>query len=374
MKEVATGNASQEQLRIFQRHIDELQKQIKEEREAEEKRAREAEAAAKIREDAIQYDGATDSRPESPMPQPQQGTLQSSHPGQQHPYTPSQQPNGTLQPYHHPQPQQHRPWIPPPPPSRHPVILAFATPGASDDRFLFPQNAILEPLSAHHLLASFIITRKGHEAADPTALDPEKEYWQPITLMLEVKYGLEDLPMYVKKWVNPADEVRKHMEDIMAKCERAPETHLALRLPIKAAASAAETEESGLSKEATPVSVSHVEGKFKSKSNVKYIKKPSTATRISSNPSDSASATNKPGGDVKKKGGEERKVAAAPPAVTDEKEQNTTSDPSASSKDKEGQALGNGLPNEKGEENTENGRPRRTLRKSVRISEGDVGR
>ncbi|KXL41673.1 hypothetical protein M433DRAFT_150370 [Acidomyces richmondensis BFW] len=375
MKEVATGNASQEQLRVFQRHIDELQRQIKEEREAEERRAREAEAAAKLREDITQYDGANDAQPESPMPPPQQGTSQPCRPVHQHPYAPSQQPNGTVQAYQHPLPlpQQPRPWIPPPPPPRHPVILSFAIPGASDDRFLFPQNAILEPLSAHHLLASFIITCKGRDAADSTALDPEKEYWQPITLMLEVKYGLEDLPVYVKKWVNPADEVRKHMEDIMAKCERAPETYLALRLPLKGAASAAETEESGHSKEDTPVSVSHIEEKSKSKSSVKYVKKPSSATKISSNPSDSAGTTKKAESDAKK-GGEEDRVVAAPSGETAEKGQNTTSGTSASPVNKLGQVPSSGPSNEKGEEKTESERPRRNLRKSVRISEGEAGR
>ena len=218
MKEVATGNASQDQLKIFQAHIDELTDLINDKKKKEEEEAA-AEEAAKVtpqQNDSIQYDGANDT------------------PYQQHPYPPV----------------YHQPWSPAPPPpptpTSLPVILAFQTPGATEDRFLFPRTSILETLSPQHLLASFIVTRKGRDAADSTNLDPETEYWQPVTLMVEVAYNREHILDCVRRWVKPAEEVKKEMEEIMGRCTRAPEGFLALRLPFKGGKDAVEVEDSGL--------------------------------------------------------------------------------------------------------------------------------
>ncbi|KAH9825638.1 hypothetical protein Tdes44962_MAKER04080 [Teratosphaeria destructans] len=355
MKEVATGNASQDQLKVFQRHIDELQQQIKQEKEAE--------AKAKASEDVIQYDGPADFKPNqqnhvtgqqyTPQPQAQQ------RPATQ-PYTPTQRQPVAPAPYQPPQAQK---WIPEPAPARHAVILAFNTPGAIEDRFLFPQYSILESLSKNHLLASFLVTRKGRHAADTGGLDPVKEYWQPVTLMLEVKFGLEELPEFVKKWVKPADEVRKHMEAVMARSERAPESHLMMRLPVKAAAPGDVTENSAAIKEITPVS-SAVDEKARSKPNIKYVKK---ATAPKSTPSATpVSSAKKP---VKKPSlagataGKDEKKPSTPVTVEAEKEQKATA-----SANVDGEAKTAGAPAER--EKTESGRPKRAVRKSVRISEG----
>lgn len=129
--------------------------------------------------------------------------------------------------------------------------MAFTSAGATEDRFLFPQHSILESLSPQHTLASFIVTKKGREAIDAKDLDPDIEYWQPVTIMVEVAYGREEILRCIQRWVKPADTVRTHMQEIMDRCTRAPETYLAMRLPLRGSA-AAEYEDPALLRDATP--------------------------------------------------------------------------------------------------------------------------
>jgi hypothetical protein len=359
MREVATGLASQDQLKIFQKHIDELQKQIQEEKAAEDAREaalekqRQLAATVQPKEEVIQYDGPT-SRTGTPTPIQQQQAQAQYHAQQQ--AQAHRQNHPAYQPY---APQQQT--YAPPPPQEYPVILQFTTPGATEDRFLFPRYSILERLSPHHWLASFIITRRGSQAIDASngiggALDPMKEYWQPVTMMLEVKVGLEELPGHVRRWVKPADEVRKHMEETMARCEQAPMGFLALRLPIKGSAAAADSEKEsvdGVSKEGTPVSTVEEKGK---KSNVKYVKKaPASALK---------SATSAPLVDKKgrneKEGGERDGDGPVTPAA------DIATNAGGNKGDESNIMAGDGPQND----TTESGRPRRTMRKSVRISEG----
>ena len=334
MKEVATGNATPDQLKIFQGHIDELTKITNERKKEEEKEeAAAAAAAAKVeaqQSEMIQYDGPADSVP---------GQQQTS----QRPYQPPQQPIY----------QQQQAWTAPPPPpapTSLPVVLTFTTPGATEDRFLFPQHSILEALSQQHLLASFIVTRKGREAADPTGLDPNTEYWQPVTLMVEVAYSREAILDNVRRWVKPAEEVRKHMEGVMRRCMKAPDAYLALRLPYKGTTMAETAEDMEMAELATPV-VQMIEEKVKPKSNVKYIKK-AAAAAMKGAPEAKTTGETKEGD----------KVTAAPmstPAQTAPAEQNDTSTIAANA---DGTAAAS--------ETTETGRPKRAVRKSVRISEG----
>ncbi|KAI7297310.1 hypothetical protein KC315_g18519, partial [Hortaea werneckii] len=224
MKEVAAGNASAQQLGVFQKHIDELQRQIKEEqdaKEAEEKRkAKETELAKSQakKEEGGRDEGTGDrskgSTPLPPAPRPlqqqqqqqqqppsqQANTPQTRPPPAQQPYTPpiqpqqtnpqlpqqsashptgpvQQPPKPTLTPTtttisQNPSPavpspstQQFKPPPPQPPPGPPPVILSFSTPNSTEDRFLFPRTAILERLTDNHHLVSFLVTRKGSEAA-----------------------------------------------------------------------------------------------------------------------------------------------------------------------------------------------------------------
>lgn len=223
MREVATGKASQDQLKIFQRHIDELtaviQAQKAKDEEEERKRANQSRA---------KYEAATEGRAAT-QAQPTQQHPRPYAPPQQIAYTPPQ------------------PYVPPPPPPPGEVVFAFTTPDASGDRFLFPQHCILELLTPQHMLASFMVARKGRSA---TGLEADEEHWTPITLMVEVAYGRERILADVQRWVKSADDVREHMKAIMERCERAPDEHLAFRLPFKGLAG---SEFEGSSHGASPV-------------------------------------------------------------------------------------------------------------------------
>lgn len=321
MKQVATGNATQDQLRIFQRHIDELTGIIQKQNQDEE----DQKAKAPQSSDTIQYDGAGDSKPVmSTQIQPIQPN-------------PSIQRQPVPSPYPQPQPalyQQQAPAWTPPTSTTNAVLLSFAGAGGSEDRFLFPQYGILEALSPQHLLISFMVTKKGREAADSTGLEPDKEYWQPVTMMMEVMYGKEEILNCVRKWVKPEDEVRRHMEDVMKRCERAPLSYLALRLPFKSAASLPESEDA--SKETTPA----VEEKVKPKAAVGTKKRASLLAKSAMEPAKS--------------------TAEAPISSASASAAQTLDGVS------EMKAAGEG-----GQPDTpESGRPRRAVRKSVRISEG----
>lgn len=335
MKEVATGNATQDQLKIFQKHIDELTAIIQKQKKDEEDRAAREQQQANM----IQYDGAADMKPHPPA----------QHPIQPHQPQHSQQPR---QPYPVPQPpapnyQNQQPTWTPPPPTNMPVLLQFTTQGACEDRFLFPQYSILESLSPQHLLVSFMLLREGREAVDTTGLELDKEYWTPITMMIEVAYGREEIMNCIRRWCKPAEEVRKWMEDSMKRCQRAPESYLALRLPFK---STAATESEDVSKEATPVVAEKLKAK---KSAVKSVKKtattPASKTATPDNKEESitvGSAVNAPA-----------KEAAASTAVAEAV---------ALKKEDGAPQVGDAVQPDA----IESGRPRRATRKSVRISEG----
>ena len=354
MKEVATGNATQDQLKVFQGHIDDLTKIINEKKKNEEESTSSTTKTGQG--EMIRYDGPADS---------------ASHPAAA-PATPAQQqPRPPYQPqqplYQHQQPA----WTPPPPPApppaptNLPVILQFTTPGATEDRFLFPQHCILESLSPQHLLASFIATRRASALPSTTvsdlALDPQKEYWQPITLMVEVAYNREHLLELVKRWVKPADEVRKHMEEVMGRCERAPDRYLALRLPHKGSVLAADADELAVVEAAALQEREREKEKEKERKNVKYVKK------------GSGSGVATP---VGKKGTVLEGVKGVVPG-TPATNGTTAQTPGANEGVKEetasasaGTGAGEGEKKAEGEQaTTESGRPRRTTRKSVRISE-----
>ncbi|KAJ6125109.1 hypothetical protein N7471_012426 [Penicillium samsonianum] len=76
-----------------------------------------------------------------------------------------------------------------------------------------------------------------------------KEYWQPVTFRIHAPNAkiLEPLARVVK----PADEVRKYMNDIMDRAERAPDGYLAMRLPREATSESFE-------KDGTPASSGNV--------------------------------------------------------------------------------------------------------------------
>lgn len=335
MKEVATGNATQDQLKIFQRHIDELTGIISKQKGDDDDQR----SSGRPDSNAIQYDGPADAKPQPPPPILQAAPPLPKQPPQSRPAVSTPQ----APPAYHQQPT----WATPPPvQTSFPVMLDFSkkTPGGSEDRFLFPQHSVLENLSGQHLLVSFIVTKYGREAADPTGLDPDKQYWQPVTMMVEVAYTREEILSCIRRWVKPLEDVRKHMEETMRTCTRAPETFLAMRLPVKGAVP--EVEEAP--KEATPL----VEDKpSRPKSTVKYVKRSSM--------SKTAAAPSKKPNEIPKEqsNGTTNATPVPSPAPPTEKSDTAASKPAT---DEAADAP----------DSNETGRPRRAVRKSVRISEG----
>ena len=210
MKIVATGQADPEQLRRFQRHIDELNVIIQSQKTQAQ--------AQQVASPAMTPVSSGPSRVSTP--QIQQPPMQSQ--------------------VHHPQPQpQQRPIAIPPAQRRpavtpnYPVVIEFAGLGASQDRFLFPPYSIVEPLGTLSVLASFLVFRKGSQAADPSLVDAEVEYFEPVTVKIDVEPRHREILEYMKRSVRPQEEVRQYMEEKMRTCKRAPNRALPLRLPLR---------------------------------------------------------------------------------------------------------------------------------------------
>jgi hypothetical protein len=135
-------------------------------------------------------------------------------------------------PQQHPQ-YQHQPPPPPRYPS-YPIVLEFQGPGASPDRFRFPEYTILEFLNSYKMLASFLVIRKGRDVSPQ--LDPDTEYYEPVTMTIsvpEARSPTRDVLQFITRCVKPADQVRNYMTDKIEKCTRAPTRYLAFRLPYK---------------------------------------------------------------------------------------------------------------------------------------------
>ena len=177
--------------------------------------------------------------------------------------------------------------------------------------------------------------------------------------MVEVAYNREHILECVKRWVKPAEEVRKQMEEVMGRCRRAPEGWVPLRLPFKGAA--LEVEDDGV-EEVTPVE----REKERRGPNIIYVKKSAGVAGGKSEPG-AAKEQGKDGVGKKAEGAAagSNKGATAPAGAP------MTSTPAAQAvaEKKDGlPASTDGAADENAA--TESGRPRRALRKSVRISEG----
>ena len=221
MRVVASGKASQAELKVFQGHIDEL--------------------------NGILQSRSHANRPIAPSP----STASPLHPG-----TPSAELHSAPLSQHIPRdsnvngsvysslptpikteslPNHYSEPLPPVrskgPPAAKPDISAvvFEITAGSGDRYLFPKFSVLEYLpGGTRVIASFIVVRKG-SVSDSGAYDPKSEYYQPVTINLSTPHArlLEPLARVVA----PLDEVRRHMDKIMDTMTRAREVHLALRLP-----------------------------------------------------------------------------------------------------------------------------------------------
>lgn len=101
--------------------------------------------------------------------------------------------------------------------------------GGMGDRYSFPKLSILEFYpGGTQVIASFLVTRKGSEAASK-GYKNNVTYYQPITIRLSSPQPriLEPLARIVA----PPEEVRRHMDNLFDKTTRANNVFLAMRLP-----------------------------------------------------------------------------------------------------------------------------------------------
>lgn len=241
MRIVANGEASPDELKRFQTHIDDLTRLQK---------ARQAAALVQ------QAPPSSDKGPPPPPSTPQiNGNTKSAQ--SPAPVVKAPTPTPTLPPppqpqYQPPQPQALR--SKGPVPASKPDIsgVVFEFTGGSGDRFLFPKFSVLEYLPGGQVIASFLIVRKG-SASDSPCYDPALDYYQPMTIRLYAHQGRQLDAL--QKVVAPIDEVRRYMDDIMDNTTRAEYVLLAMRLPkeVKEATPAPEKEPEAVK----PVTMDH---------------------------------------------------------------------------------------------------------------------
>ncbi|KAL8917647.1 MAG: hypothetical protein Q9208_007828 [Pyrenodesmia sp. 3 TL-2023] len=223
MKVVASGHASQDQLREFQNHIDELNSLIK---------GQESSTKSTV--------SHHPPAPSQSHPYPNTPTPSSlSHPpppsSSTTPYTPHPSAPTNTKPEPQPYPTHHYPPTPKPKPtpplSSKPettsIVFDFSPTG---DRFFFPRFSILEFLPGNlQVLASFLILRKGSAAATPSDYNKTTTYYQPVTIRLSASNPkiLEPLARVVA----PPEEVRRYMEGVFDKMSPAKEAWLVVRAP-----------------------------------------------------------------------------------------------------------------------------------------------
>ena len=209
MKIVANGTASPDELKTFQRHIDELNSIIKGTHPPGQSQRSPA-------------DNVAVSKPQintsSTLPQTQ--TWSVSQPG-----VVKQEP---LSQYYSQQPHYSKPR--PGPVSKQDIsAIVFDITGGNGDRYLIPKKSILEYLpGSPQVLVSFLVTRKGSEA-DQGSYKGSVEYFQPVTMKLSCLHHKVLEPL--AKVVEPLDAVRKYMEEVMSKAKRAEDAYLMIQLP-----------------------------------------------------------------------------------------------------------------------------------------------
>ena len=216
MRIVANGQATPDELKRFQKHIDELTFLQK----ARQQNAEHAAALERATQAERNNQVAASSSNGHNVQQNGNSMLNSSPAVKASPKTSQYQVP--------PQPQALRSKGPLPPTKPDISGVVFEFTGGSGDRFLFPKFSILEYLPQGQVIASFLIVRKGSNSDSPF-YDPALDYYQPITIRLYAHQGrqLEAL----QKVVAPQEEVRRYMDDIMDNMTRAEYVLLAMRLP-----------------------------------------------------------------------------------------------------------------------------------------------
>jgi hypothetical protein len=220
MRIVANGEATPEELKKFQTHIDELTRIQKARQAAAQASQSSTQPPPPPAAVSAPVNGHATARP-APNPTPAPAPPARTTPA---PAPPSSRP----EPQYQPQPQALRSKGPLPPTKPDISGVVFEFTGGSGDRFLFPKFSILEYLPGGQVIASFLIVRKG-SSSDSPSYNPELDYYQPITIRLYAHQGRQLDAL--QKVVAPQDEVRRYMDEIMDKTTRAEYVLLAMRLP-----------------------------------------------------------------------------------------------------------------------------------------------
>jgi len=247
MKVVASGSANQDQLREFQRHIDELNTIVARQR--------------------LNMYNNFNAGAQSPYP------ASAGTPGQVRAPPLGGTPIFQRAPsaFGTPSTSIQRPIKAPPAPPQPVIGLAMEFTGSNGDRYLFPKYSILEfAPEAKCIIASFLVVRglnstsssstittsttsKPHTATNkkpssssttstpvktehpistpvPITVNQGPLYHQPVTMRITADNA--KVFEQISRTVSSLDEARKHMEDIMTQTKRAEDVVLALRLPL----------------------------------------------------------------------------------------------------------------------------------------------
>ena len=222
MKVVASGRASQTQLREFQNHIDDLNAEIK---------------AGRGMPPMSPHDGVF------PRPPPPSGSAPilasaSTTPALAQTPGPANNHNGAF-------PQSAPIKIENPPnfyyqyqqPVKPKSIVQYKSEisaivfdfGGTGDRFSFPRFSILEYLpGGNQVIVSFLVIRKG-DASLPGKYKENMSYYQPVTMRLSTPQPRTLEPL--AKVVASAEEVRRYMDSVFDKMSPTEPAFLATRLP-----------------------------------------------------------------------------------------------------------------------------------------------
>ena len=220
MKVVAQGSASPDQLKIFQKHIDELKSIIEAQKDrcaaetASTRKPSDAETRSSISIHDSSMEQATSAGPaiaQAPNAYPCIGVK-----------------TEPLSQYYS-QPPHYLKAKGPIPARQDMSAIAFEFTAGTGDRYLLPRYSILEYLPGNtQVLMSFLVTRKGNAAAGGKYKDT-LEYYQPVTICFSAQSARILEPL--SRVVAPTEEVQRHMSDLMKKMTAAEEVYLVIQLP-----------------------------------------------------------------------------------------------------------------------------------------------
>lgn len=225
MKIVSTGNASQQQLDEFQVHVDSLHEHLSTSNKTSQsvKDPHGVSKSPNAQQAPPQHLVASTTIPRphlvqiSELNRPYASSKSTTNPIKQEPISQSFS--------HYTQPSRPKSLA-----AQKPDLSAIVFDlGGGGDRFLFPRFSILEYIpGGTQVIVSFLIMRKGSAAVSKGYKD-NTSYYQPVTMRLTAQNPriLEPLARVVA----PPDDVKKYMNSVFDKMNRAENGFLAVQLP-----------------------------------------------------------------------------------------------------------------------------------------------